>query len=284
MRRFAAWSAPPPAKSSNAVSATRMMWSAMNSAPSRAPSSGCLRQHSHSSTAQPGKSYGRHLREDRREVDLPVAERAEAAGAVDPGLEAAVDALPAGRVELGILDVEDLDALVVDVDVVEVVELLQHEVARVVEHGSARVAADALEEHLEGHAVVQVLAGVDLVADVDARIVEGVEDRPPALGQLVEGGLDQPGRPLRPGIDDRARPARRRRWRAPSARGWREALAASLHLLDRPLLRACRVAAHLRRGEAVEAGVVGRMHRDELALQVGRQLGDLRGRAAPACP
>src|SRR5439155_617408 len=57
IRRFAAWSVAAPAKSSNACSVTRMMWSAMNFAPSRAPSSGCLMQHSHSSTAQPGKSY-----------------------------------------------------------------------------------------------------------------------------------------------------------------------------------------------------------------------------------
>ena len=52
MRRFAAWSAPWPMKSSNEVSVTRMRCAAMNSAPSRAPSSGCFRQHSHSSTAQ----------------------------------------------------------------------------------------------------------------------------------------------------------------------------------------------------------------------------------------
>ena len=51
--RLALASTPPPAKSSNARPATRMMWSRMNTAPSRAPSSGCLRQHSHSNTAQP---------------------------------------------------------------------------------------------------------------------------------------------------------------------------------------------------------------------------------------
>jgi len=61
------------------------------------------------------------------------------------------------------------------------------------------VAADALEEHLEGRAVMQVLAGVDLVADIDALGIEGVEDRAPALRQLVEGGLDQARRPLRQG-------------------------------------------------------------------------------------
>ena len=42
----------PPAKSSNAFSVTRMIWFWMKGAPSRAPSSGCLRQHSHSRTAQ----------------------------------------------------------------------------------------------------------------------------------------------------------------------------------------------------------------------------------------
>ncbi len=53
MRRLAPWS-DVSTKSSNHFSVTRMMWSAMNCAPSRAPSSGCLMQHSHSSTAQPG--------------------------------------------------------------------------------------------------------------------------------------------------------------------------------------------------------------------------------------
>src|SRR5690606_23125044 len=42
-----------PAKSSNALSVTRMILLRINSAPSRAPSSGCLMQHSHSITAQP---------------------------------------------------------------------------------------------------------------------------------------------------------------------------------------------------------------------------------------
>ena len=48
-----------------------------------------------------------------------------------------------------------------------------------------------------------------------------------------------------------------------------------LDLLDRPLLPRLRVAAHLRRREAVEDRVVGRVHRDELPLQMGRELGDL---------
>jgi len=61
----------------------------------------------------------RELGEDAVEVDLPVAERAEAAGALDPGRVTRIDALPAGRIELGVLDVKRLDPLVIDVDELE---------------------------------------------------------------------------------------------------------------------------------------------------------------------
>jgi hypothetical protein len=47
----------------------------------------------------------RHLREDRAKVDLPITERAEAPGSLQPRLIAGVHALLAGRSELGILDV-----------------------------------------------------------------------------------------------------------------------------------------------------------------------------------
>ncbi|MNL28786.1 hypothetical protein D3C87_1504460 [compost metagenome] len=76
---------------------------------------------------------GGHLGEDRREIDLAIADGAEAPCPLDPGLEAAIDTLPTGRVELGVLDVKSLDAILVDVDVVEIIELLQHEVARIIE-------------------------------------------------------------------------------------------------------------------------------------------------------
>ena len=54
--RFIDSSTPDFAKSSNARSVTRIMCSRINCAPSRAPSSGCFSAHSHSNTAQPGKS------------------------------------------------------------------------------------------------------------------------------------------------------------------------------------------------------------------------------------
>ena len=73
------------------------------------------------------------------EIDLTVAERAEAARAFDPWRIAGIDALPSVRIELAVLDVKRLDPLVVDVDEFEVVELLQHEVRRIVVDGAALV-------------------------------------------------------------------------------------------------------------------------------------------------
>ena len=46
------------------------------------------------------------------------------------------------------------------------------------------------------------------------------------------------------------------------------------HLLDRPLLPLRRLAADLLRREGVERVVVGRIHRHQLALQMGGELGD----------
>src|SRR4249920_2505771 len=54
-----------------------------------------------------------HLREDRAEVDLAVAERAEASGPLQPRLVARVHALASGRPKLGVLDVQRGDPLVV---------------------------------------------------------------------------------------------------------------------------------------------------------------------------
>ena len=61
-------------------------------------------------------------------------------------------------------------------------------------------AIHALEENREGIAVENVFARVHFVAAVLAVVLEHVEDRTPALRELVERGLDQTGRTLRPRI------------------------------------------------------------------------------------
>ena len=89
----------------------------------------------------------------------------------------------------------------VDVDEGEVVHLLQEEVRRVVIDVAALVAAQRVEEHLEGGAVEHVFARMDLVTDVDAVILVDVEDGLPAPGEFAEGFLDQPGGALREGVE-----------------------------------------------------------------------------------
>src|SRR6202040_400057 len=149
------------------------------------------------------KPDGSHAGEDRLEVDLPVAERTETAGPTDPGLETRIDTLPAGRIEFRILDVEGADALRIDVDEGEVVQLLQDEMRGIVVDRATRMIAGALVEHFEGDAVADVFTRMNLIAEIDTGLVIGVQDRTPAASQFVEGGLDQSRRPLRPWIEER---------------------------------------------------------------------------------
>ena len=166
------------------------------------------------------------------------------------------------------------DAVVVDVDVVQVVELLQHEVARVVEDVAAFVVVHTLQEHLEGDPVVQVLTRMDLVTDVDPGFVVSIQDRAPAPCQLVERGLYQPRRALRPRIDERPRKSARERGvrRQPKVA---RCLCRQQKLLNRPGLASRGMASHLRRGKAVEREVIRRVDRNKLALQMGGKLGQL---------
>src|SRR3546814_5006504 len=73
---------------------------------------------------------------------------------------AAIDPRSPGRVELGVLDVEHADPLVINVDELQIVERLQHIMAGIIEDVGARMIVDAREEAFEGHPVVQILAEI----------------------------------------------------------------------------------------------------------------------------
>src|SRR3546814_17476295 len=107
------------------------------------------------------------LGENPAEIDLPVAQRAEAAGAIDPVLKPAIDPRTSGGVEFGVLDVEHADPLVINVDELQIVERLQHIMAGIIEDVGARMIVDAREEAFEGPPVVQILAGLNLIGEVD---------------------------------------------------------------------------------------------------------------------
>src|SRR6266542_3864131 len=95
------------------------------------------------------------------------------------------------------------DSLVIDVDEFKVVELLEDEVTRVEQNIATLVSAQPLQKHLKTDAVVQIFAGMQFKAEIDANIVKQVENRPPAFCQLIEGGLDQTPWTLRPGVNIR---------------------------------------------------------------------------------
>src|SRR5258708_8748643 len=108
------------------------------------------------------KAVLRQLREDAGEIYLPVTQRAEAPSPFDPGLVAAVDNLPARRMKLGIFYMKHFYAVVIEIEELQVVELLQHEMAGIEQHVASGMLLDPLQEHLKGDAIVQVFSGMDL--------------------------------------------------------------------------------------------------------------------------
>ena len=61
----------------------------------------------------------------------------------------------------------------------------------IVKDVAALVAFQRIEKALEGRAVEYVLAGMDLEGDIDAGIVERIENRFPASRQFIERCFDQ---------------------------------------------------------------------------------------------
>src|SRR6516165_655742 len=144
-----------------------------------------------------------HLREDGTKIHLSVTERAEPAGAGHPGLKTRIDALPTGRIKLGIFHMEGLDPLVINVNERQVIEVLQYEVRRVIVDASTLVVPHGGEEHLKSGAVKHVFAGMDLVADIAIDVLIGVEDRLPTPRELRKGPFDEAGHARRPRISER---------------------------------------------------------------------------------
>ncbi len=223
---------------------------------------------------RPGIVAGRgQPRKHLLEVHLAVAERTEPARPLLPAEIAAINARFRRGPVFGVLHVKCLDPLRVHINKADVVQALKDEVRGIVIDRHARMVPRSFEELLERSTVIEVLARVQFVGDVDAVLVGEVENRLPPHCQFREALLDQARRPLRPRINERPhqRAAERRCHRQPHIR---RGLNHVLHLLDGPLGPRRRVALYLRRGERVEHLVVGRMDRHKLSLQMRRQFGD----------
>src|SRR5215469_15669081 len=143
----------------------------------------------------------RKLGKDRREVHLTIARRAKTPRSRNPGLVSAVHALASRGPKLSVFDVEHFDSGVIEVDECEIVELLQHEVARIKQDVAAPVSGDTVEKHFKADTVVEIFAGMDFKAEIDAGLVECVENGLPTFRQLVKCSVDQAGGTLRPWVD-----------------------------------------------------------------------------------
>src|SRR6202042_2085926 len=82
------------------------------------------------------------LREDLLEVDLAIAERAISGGAFQPRLISGIEALFPGRSKLGVLHVKAFDAVMVEVDELDVIQSLLDEVAGVIIDRAGGVISD----------------------------------------------------------------------------------------------------------------------------------------------
>ena len=76
------------------------------------------------------------------EINLPVAQRTEAAGTISPtGIASVHPCLSIGP-KLGVFHMEGLDPFVVEIDELHIIELLQHKMRRVVQDIAARMVID----------------------------------------------------------------------------------------------------------------------------------------------
>src|SRR5207248_946674 len=123
----------------------------------------------------------RQLGKNAPEIHLPVTQRPEAPRATNPRLISSVNALPSRRMKLRVLHVKHFHSRIVNVEKRQVIELLQNKMAGVEQNVAPLMPAHAIEEHVEGHAVMQVLARMQLITQVNASRVKRVQNRLPSL-------------------------------------------------------------------------------------------------------
>ena len=161
----------------------------------------------------------------------------------------------------------------IDIDIRQVVHLLKMKVAGVIEHIAARMVIDPLQETLEGHAVMQVFAGMDFVADIHALFVKNIQQRSPAPGQFIEGLIEKRLIMRRPRIKirPRQRPGKGGMRLQPQTRRGHRRLA---YFFYRPLLARLRVTAQRGGRKRVKGRIISRMNGHQLPLKMGGQLAD----------
>ncbi len=191
------------------------------------------------------------------------------AAQVSPGQVRAEPAVPAvAEVELHGLAGDVVDPVGELEDEGHRVEVLPDEVRRVPVEAERLAVADRLEGAPRGPVVVRDLGRVHLVREADAHLVEDVEDRVPAVGEILVAGIDHRrgrGREHRHVLPDR-RAGEPDHGLHPEPRGGTRGV---LHLLGRALAHALGVSVApdgIRQDAAV--ALVDRVVADRLPLEV----------------
>src|SRR5258708_29053352 len=140
----------------------------------------------------------RQLGKYRIEINLPISRRTKPPGPINPSLIAPVNALTARRTKLRILHMKHFNPAVIKIDELQIIKLLQHEMARIKKHIASRMIAAALQKHFKRHPIVQIFAGMNLEAQVHSRSIKPTQYRPPPRRQLVQSRSNHPGRPPSP--------------------------------------------------------------------------------------
>ena len=78
----------------------------------------------------------------------------------------------------------------IDVDELEIIQLLQDEMAWVVQDVTALVSADMFQKHFKSYTVMQIFAGMQFETQIDTGRVERVEDGLPPFCQFVESSIN----------------------------------------------------------------------------------------------
>src|ERR1700674_656232 len=136
----------------------------------------------------------RELGKYRTEINLPVSRRAKPPRTIHPALITSVNALPARRTKLRILHVKHFNALVVHLDEFQIIELLQHEMAWVIQHVASLMIARTLQKHFKSGPIMQIFTGMNLKAQIHSRLIKCIQDGTPPRRQLVKGSFNQPCR------------------------------------------------------------------------------------------
>src|SRR5260370_1785877 len=95
----------------------------------------------------PGKIILRQLGEYRPEIHLPISRRTKPPRSIHPRLIAPVNALPPARTKLRILRMKHLDPFVIQIDELQIIELLQHEMAGTKKYIASRILPHPPHKH-----------------------------------------------------------------------------------------------------------------------------------------